>query len=104
MSKKLPVGTADTIKAAPGPTTDELEVEEWGVTLKLRSLLRGEVRAMSEKDNAAAEAYALSTACVEPELTEAEAAEILATKSFGSTELVLRKILDLSGLGASFRS
>ena len=104
MSKaKLPSGSLDAIRAAQDVGTETLDIPEWWVSVTVRGLTRGEARLLGE-DAEEAEVQALKLAMVEPAVTDEEAREILASKAFGPTERVLRKILDLSGLGESFRS
>ena len=100
---KLEVGSLDQIRSAQDVGQETVDVPEWGVAVTVRGLTRGEARLLGD-DAAEAEVRALQLALVEPAVSEDEAREILASKGFAATERVLRRILDLSGLGESFRS
>ena len=99
---KLPSGSLDLIRAAQDVGTEEMDVPEWGVSVTVRGLTRGEARQLGD-DPLEAEVKALSLALVDPVVSDDEAREILSGKAFSPTERVLSKILELSGLGASFR-
>lgn len=101
---KLPVGSLDAILGAEDVKTETVEVPEWGCSVTVRGLTRGEARALGEKTPEGAEAYALHCAAVDPPIGEEEARTILDGKSVGATQRVLQAIIDLSGLGESFRS
>jgi hypothetical protein len=97
-----PQSTHERIRQAVDLETETVEIPEWGVTLTVRGLARGEVRALPTEASQA-EIHAWHLGVVDPAFTLEEAEEILTTKSFSPTERVLTKILELSGLGDSFR-
>ena len=104
--KKLAVAaSADVLVGADDSNTETVEVPEWGAAIRIRSLTRGEARKIGADDMTPeqAEVYVLSTACVEPVLTEAQASSLINDKSFGATEKVLNRILEVSGLVPGFR-
>ncbi|MCR4340768.1 MAG: hypothetical protein NUW01_12880 [Gemmatimonadaceae bacterium] len=80
-------------------------VPEWGVTVKVRGLTRGEVKHIGKAEVTAdeAEVHALTCGVVEPKLSEDDAKALLDGKGFGSTEALLNKILDKSGMTPGFR-
>ncbi len=100
---KLPSGSLDLIRAAQDVGTETVDVPEWGVSVTVRGLTRAEVRSMGD-DPVEAEVTALTLGMSEPSVTDGEAREILASKAFAPTQTVLMKILELSGMGSSFRS
>lgn len=85
---------------------DVVAVEEWGCSVRVRGLSRGEIRAMGDDGVSAADAEALTLAAamLEPKVTREQAEKLLEGKSYAATEKVLARILDLSGLGAGFRT
>lgn len=96
----------DMIRDAVDVKEGELRVPEWGVTFRLRGLYRHETKEMVEigkSDPKEAEAYTWATGCIEPVFTLDEARELLATKAFYTTERVLMKVFELSGLADGFR-
>lgn len=101
----LPVGSLEQLQEAAdsGVDIETLSVPEWGMSVKVRGLYRGEARQLADMDAAETEAFVLSCALVEPAVTVEQAETLLEKKSFASTERVLQKVLDLSGLGATFR-
>lgn len=103
---ELPVGTLEQILATGDVAnqTKLVEMPEWGCSIRLRGLTWGEYAAMAEMSLAEVEAYALSIATVEPVLTREQAATLIATKSAGSIRQFVRELMDLSGLGESFRA
>lgn len=105
--KDLPVGTLDAILAAKDLKEKTVPVPEWGVSVKIRSLSRAEVLAISNVEDDGTEranVLALVGGMVEPEVTEEQAEELLAAKSVEATNKVLTAILEASGLAAGFPS
>src|SRR3990167_2414352 len=101
---KLPVAeSAAALFAAQDIQEEAVDVAEWGVAVKVRALTRGQARKLSELSNEEGEAYALMHGLVQPSVSPEEAARLVNEKGFASTEKVLEKILDLSGLTAGFR-
>ena len=101
---KLPVGTLEAILAARDvPDTEHVEVPEWGLTVVVRGLTRGEARAFSDLTPVDAEAHALVCGMVEPKVTSEEAHRLLDEKAFRPTERILAKILEVSGITDRFR-
>lgn len=108
-SKQLPVGTFEQIQQADDTHKDGtvVEVPEWGMSVRIRGLTRGEVRLMDNPDLSQEdkEASILRCAFVEPALSEEQARVIVNDKSPGPTEKLLNTILEASGLlSATFRS
>ena len=104
MSKaKLPSGSLDTIRAAQDVGTETLDIPEWGVSVTVKGLTMAEVRSLGD-DPVESEVRALTLGMVEPTVSEDEARSILDTKAFSPTQTVLMKVLELSGMGATFRS
>ena len=100
--------SADDLLGASDSSLGEavVPIPELGFSIKVRGLTRGEARTVVDSDDLTAsqrEARALSLAAVEPTFTEAQATQLLDEKSFGVTEKVLTKILELSGLTPGFR-
>ena len=102
------VVTLDQIRAADDTHAVEgvlVEVPEWGGSVRVRGLTRGETRSLGTDGitPADAEAFTLHHGLVDPKLTEDEARALLDEKGFATTERVLVAILDLSGLAPGFR-
>jgi len=84
-----------------------VELPTWGLSVKIRGLTRSEVQHVGRDDvsEQEAEAYIVSTACIEPVITIEQAKEILENKSVKGTEELLNAILEESGLSSDqFRS
>ncbi|MEU8220912.1 hypothetical protein AB0C47_34790 [Micromonospora taraxaci] len=78
---------------------DDVELDGVG-TVRVRGLTRAEVKELGKRmnDGEDMEAYSLSLAMVDPELTEDEAAAWITTGGFGEIEKVNRRINELSGI------
>lgn len=104
--------TFDAILAAVDLADDyPVEVEEWGLTLRVRGVTRGEYRRILKAcetdgivDEDQVDIHLLATAVVEPSLTFEQANELFEKKSITSIGTITRAILEASGLGAGFRS
>lgn len=83
--------------------TKTVEIPELGGKVTIRSLSRAECMAFAEAPAAEAEAKAITAGMVEPTVSEEQAAQLIAGKAGVGIKLA-RAILDLSGLGDSFRS
>ena len=104
-TKLAVAASADVLVGADDSNIEVLEVPEWGCSIRIRSLTRGEARLIGKDDMTPdqAEVYALKTACIEPVLNDEQAAALINNKSFGATERVLNRILEVSGLVPGFR-
>jgi hypothetical protein len=84
----------------------DVEVPEWGLTVKIRGLTRGEMqRAYKDSEQVDVEvlnARLMATAMIEPRMTEEEATEILDTKGMKSTKRITDAIMEASGMDAGF--
>lgn len=89
-----PVDKAVLLKARIGE--DLVEIPGVG-EVRVRALSRAEVLAMGS-DKKAAEIFCLSRGIVEPELTEAEAGQLLEATPGGELQVVVDAIMRLSGL------
>jgi hypothetical protein len=89
--------TAADLKAAREMVTEEVDVAGLG-TILVRGLTRAEVLGGQQGRSGAAEIerYMLATGCVDPELTEADVAEIQAVSLAGELEAATRRIQELS--------
>lgn len=97
--KTLPVASAEELLAVNDSEGKPFEIKEWGKSVLLRGLTRGEARLCYQlTDLAAREASMLNCAFVEPKLTPEQARDLIENKSFGVTEKLLERILELSGL------
>lgn len=97
--KPLPVATAEALLAVNDSEGKPFEIKEWGVSVLLRGLTRGEARLCYElTDLEAREASMLNCAFVEPKLTPDQSRDLVKNKSFGVTEKLLERVLELSGL------
>lgn len=96
----LPVGTLAQIREAVDLGEETVPVPQWGVSVRVRGLSRGEVRQSVEMGTR--EVGYLHFGMVEPAVTLEEAAEIDG-KSFLAVQVILETIIRLSGLGAGFR-
>lgn len=95
------IRAADDTHAAEGVL---VAVPEWGGSVRVRGLTRGEARSLGDGTTPAdAEVFTLQHGLVEPAVTAEEAAVLLDEKGFAATERVLVAILDLSGLTPGFR-
>lgn len=95
------IRAADDTHAAEGVL---VEVPEWGGSVRVRGLTRGEARSLGEGTTPAdAEVFTLQHGLVDPKVTAEEATALLDEKGFAATERVLVAILDLSGLTPGFR-
>src|SRR3990167_11032160 len=103
---KLPLATFDAIASASDLGEGHVhEVPEWGVSLKIRGLTRGEARLLaadklSPEDK---EASVLTCGVLDPKLEPDQARLILKEKAVGPTERLIDAILELSGMGDTFR-
>ena len=107
---KLPVGSLEQIQAAPDVLgTVEVAVEEWGCTVVIRGLKRGEIKAIykaAENDDDPEERMdilTLAAGMVEPKLSEEEAASLLQEKGLRPIKTILAAIMEASGLTDGFR-
>ncbi len=105
----LPAATLDDIRAAKDLAgTVEVQVPEWGHTVTVRSLKRGEIKhAYSEAEKAdnpdeRCDQIFLQLGLVTPAVTEEEALELLREKAFSPMQAVLRGIMEASGITATF--
>ncbi len=97
--KTLPLASADQLLASNDLGGSPFEIKEWGLSVKLRGLTRGEARLCYElTDLPSREASMLRCAFVEPTLTADQANDLIQNKSFGVTEKLLERVLELSGL------
>lgn len=96
------IRAADDTRAAEGVL---VEVPEWGGSVRVRGLTRGEARSLGAEGTtpADAEVFTLQHGLVDPTVTVEEATALLDEKGFAATERVLIAILDLSGLTPGFR-
>lgn len=107
---KPKVGTLEQIRAAQDVTaTVEVPVEEWGLSVVVRGLKRGEIKAIYKNaEDAADPAEAMDVATlvaglVEPKLTEEEAVSLMQEKGLRPIKTVLEAIMEASGLSDGFR-
>lgn len=102
----LPAGTLDLIRQADDTNKAGvvIDVPEWGCSVRIRGLTRGEVRLMGDMTPEEADVNGLHLALLEPTVTIDEATELLTDKSFGVCSRILEEILVLSGLTPGFRS
>lgn len=104
---KLPVGTFEQIESASDLGEGQVhEVPEWGMALKIRGLTRGEARLLSSEDSTPEdkEVSVLCCGVLDPKLTLEQARKILQEKAVGPTERLIDAILELSGMGDTFRN
>lgn len=104
--KGLPVGSLDQIMGADDIKADgvPVEVPEWGVTVLVRGLTRSEATAWSAiEDQQSSDVHLLRCALVSPTLTEEQASELVTRKSAAAVRRVLTEVIEVSGLGATFR-
>lgn len=104
---EMPAATLDLILAADDIRRqgEPLEVPEWGLTVRVRGLTRGETRLFQQEgmEVPEIEANMLTLGMVEPPVTVEQARDLLNKKGFAATERVLSTILDLSGQSPGFR-
>ena len=88
-----------------GLRTKVVPVPDWGLSLKIRPLTRGEIReiGLQDMDPTESEAHSFSCAVVEPRFTPEEALDLLAGSPFDTTQAIMEEITNMSGLGAGFR-
>lgn len=99
--EQLAVATLDDILAADDIGKPEtVAVPAWKRSVRVRGLSRGEVKACIEMEDR--QVGYLHFGLVEPAVTLEQAAT-LDTKSFAAVQVILERIIDLSGLGAGFR-
>lgn len=104
----LAIGTLAEILAA-NDTSPEGVVEpmpEWGCSVRLRGLTRGEfarMRSLEDTDDIGRESFVVATCLLEPTVTVEEARELLEGKSYGATQRLIDRIVEVSGLGDGFR-
>ena len=104
---KLPVGTFDQIVSASDLGEGQVhEVPEWGMALKIRGLTRGEARLLASEEATPEdkEVSVLLCGVIEPKLESDQARKILQEKAVGPTERLIDAILELSGMGDTFRN
>lgn len=107
-----PTPTFDAILAAVDLADDyPVDVDEWGMRLRVRGISRGEYRRILKTcevngivDEDQVDIHLLATAVVEPSLTFEQANELFEKKSITSIGTITRAILEASGLGAGFRT
>jgi hypothetical protein len=83
-----------------------VEVPEWGKNagVWIRGLTRGEVRRINDtSDEADADAFAISSAMVDPAMS-VDDAKALDKKGLAATNRIMNAIKDASGLTPGFRS
>lgn len=96
----LPVLTLEQFLAVEDRREETVPIPEWGGCVRVRSLTKGEQRELREiakEDYAQYELLMFVTCCVEPRLT-VEHVETLRQRSAGAVDLVLQRILALSGI------
>lgn len=98
------MSTFDQIMGADDLGEFEVEVPEWGVTVKLRGLTRGELMRINDGDPPAdvVNARALAAAMLEPKLTVDQATELLDKKGMRATKRLQDKVMEVSGLSDQF--
>ena len=104
---KLPVGTFDQIVSASDLGEGQVhEVPEWGMALKIRGLTRGEARLLASEEATPEdkEVSVLLCGVIDPKLTPEQSRKILQEKAVGPTERLIDAILELSGMGDTFRN
>jgi hypothetical protein len=94
--------TVEQIAAHAAVTEEEVEIDEWGGSVVIRSLTREECLDFAELKAEDAEVQAIVRGMVDPAFTDAEARELLKGKAGVGIKLS-RLILERSGLGATFR-
>lgn len=106
----LPVGTLDQIRAAKDLDQSVLvEVEEWGCTVTVRGLTRGEIKTIhstaTDDDDPAGkmDVLTLQLGLVDPAVTVEEAEAIAGEKGLRPVKKVLDAIMAASGLSDGFR-
>lgn len=97
----LPVGTLEQIRQAVDLGEETVPVPQWNMSVRIRGLSRGEVKASLEMDDH--QVGYLHYGMVEPAVTVEEAAELVSQKGWLATQRILEAIVNLSGLGAGFR-
>ena len=104
---EMPAATLDMILAADDThkAGEPFEVPEWGLTVRLRGLTRGETKLFQTEDMDVPEIEAnmLSLALVDPKVTLEQARDLLEQKGFTATERILQRILNMSGQSPGFR-
>lgn len=104
---EMPAATLDLILNADDihREGEPVEVPEWGLTVRVRGLTRGETKLFRSEDMDVPEIEAnmLTLGLVEPQVTIEQAKQLLEEKSFAATERVLTAILDMSGQSPGFR-
>lgn len=102
----LPVGSLDQILQADDTKRAgvPVDVPEWGVRVLVRGLTRAEATAWTAlTTEEESDVHLLQCALVEPRLTAEQALELRNTKSAAAVRRVLREVIEVSGLGATFR-
>jgi hypothetical protein len=98
-STALPRATFDEIIGVKDIDERVVDVPEWGKSVVVRGLSRGQVRQLGDfEDTAEAEAHVLVNGLVDPKITKEQAAKILSDKSHGATEAVMTAIMEASNL------
>ncbi len=106
------VATFDAIMAAPDLGEHWVEIPEWGSSVKVRGLSRGEWAAMREAskkegsddmDAAIVDAQLLHLGMVEPQVSFEQAVELLNRKGLRACGRLTEAILAASGIGDGFR-
>ena len=95
--------TFEQLAAAAALETKTVDIPELGGAVTIRSLSRAECMAFAAQEAADAEAAAITLGMVEPAVSDEQARQLIAGKAGVGIKLA-RAILDLSGLGDSFRS
>ncbi len=95
--------TLDAILQADDLPRRDVEVPEWGLTVTLRALRRGELTKILDGTPSMEEvnARALAAAMVSPPLTLDEAKQVLEEKAMGATQQIIDVILEMNGMKAS---
>lgn len=105
----LPEATIEAIEAAEqNGSTTPVELPEWGVTVYVKGLKRGEIKRAfkqaQEADDPEAEIEAIfvNLACVTPPMPLEKAREVLDTGGMKVTQRLLDAIQEVSGLKDGF--
>jgi len=98
-TKQLQRATFEEILGAHDIDERVVDVPAWERSVVIRGLSRGQVKHLNTfTDSAEAEAYSLVNGLLDPKVTQEQAVKILADKSHGATELVMREIMEASNL------
>lgn len=103
--QQVKILTLDEIMAAKDVEERVVEVPEWGGSVKVRALTKGEAQRIrretmgpnGEPDPEKLEAYLLAYGLAEPQITVEQAQALLEQKSNAVVERILREIVELNG-------